>query len=160
VPNRELWAIHGGIPIRRKSWPRWPQADERTEQALRDVLYSGRWTFSGFYHGRECYEKKFARAFADYNGSRFCVPVANGTSALMTALQALGIGAGDEVLVPAVTWVACASAVIAVGAVPILVDVEPKTLCMSVLAAKKALTPKTAAIRKSKGVRNQWHCHV
>ena len=146
MPSRERLAIQGGEPVRRKPWPRWPRADENTEQALRNVLYSGRWTFSGFYHGSKCYEKKFASAFAEYNGSRFCIPVANGTSALMTALQALGIGAGDEVLVPGVTWVACASAVVAVGAIPVLVDIDSETLCMSVSAARKAVTSRTAAI--------------
>ena len=146
VDRHDRLAIFGGRPVREQPWPRWPRADRQTEEVLREVLHSGRWTFSGFYHGKTCYEKMFAEAFARYNGARFCVPVANGTSALMTALEGLGVGHGCEVLVPGVTWVACASAVVALGATPILVDVEPETLCMSAIAAKEAITPRTAAI--------------
>jgi dTDP-4-amino-4,6-dideoxygalactose transaminase len=91
------------------------------------------------------YEKRFADAFAAYCGMDFCVPCGSGTAALTIALQALGIGPGDEVIVPGLTWVACASAVCHVGAVPILADVDP-TLCLSPASVRSLLSPRTAAI--------------
>jgi dTDP-4-amino-4,6-dideoxygalactose transaminase len=142
----EKLAILGGEPVRKKPWPIWPRADENTEKLLKDVLYSGRWTISGCYTGKKPYERQFAEAFAKFHNVPYCVPTANGSSALKIALEALGVGYGKEVLVPGLTWVACASSVLTAGAVPILVDIEPDTLCMSVEAAKKAITKNTAAV--------------
>ena len=109
-------------------------------------MRSGRWTVSGAYTGDEPYERRFAEAFANFHGVGHCVPTCHGSSALVIALEALGIGPGDEVLVPGLTWVACASAVAGVGAVPVLVDIDPGTLCISADAAEAALTERTAAI--------------
>ena len=127
-------------------WPAWPRSTDELEALLNDVARSGRWAISGVYTGQESYERRFAAAFADFMDVPYCVPVCNGSAALVIALEALGIGAGDEVLVPGLTWVACASAVVAVGATPILVDVDPETLCMDVSAAHAAITPQTRAI--------------
>lgn len=139
-------AIQGGEPIRKRSWPKWPLADKNTERNILDVLHSDRWAISGVYNGRKPYERRFAEAFSAFNGSKYCVPVANGSSALAVALEALGVQNGDEVLVPGLTWVACASSVASIGAVPVLVDIDPKTLCMSVDAAREAITPRTKLI--------------
>jgi dTDP-4-amino-4,6-dideoxygalactose transaminase len=139
-------AIFGGPPVRRRPWPRWPVADARTEQLMLEVLKSERWAISGPYTGQACYERRFAAAFAAYNGRRYCVPTANGTAALTVALLALGVGPGDEVLVPGLTWVACASAVFCLGAVPVLVDIDPDNLAMALEPAKEAITARTAAI--------------
>jgi len=139
-------AIEGGEPVCSINWPKWPCCDKNTEQALINVLHSGRWAISGYYTGVKSYESQFAKAFAKFHDISFCVPVTNGSSALSVALEALGVGRGDEVLVPGLTWVACASSVCAAGAVPILVDVDPDTLCMSVTQAKNAITEKTKAI--------------
>jgi L-glutamine:scyllo-inosose aminotransferase/L-glutamine:2-deoxy-scyllo-inosose/3-amino-2,3-dideoxy-scyllo-inosose aminotransferase len=139
-------AVLGGIPIRERPWPKWPRADSYTKRMIIDVLYSGRWAISGPYKGSISYERRFAKAFAKFNGSMYCVPTMNGTSALTIALLALGVGPGDEVLVPGLTWVACASSVFATGAVPILVDIEPNTLCMSLESARNSITSKTKAI--------------
>ena len=133
-------------PVRTTLWPKWPRADKETEKVVRDVLYSGRWAISGLYTGTETYERKFSSAFAKYNGVHYCVPTANGSSALAIALESLGVGYGDEVLVPGLTWVACASAVTILGAVPILVDIDPLTLCMSPEKARKSITPRTKVI--------------
>jgi len=75
-----------------------------------------------------------------------CVPTANGSAALLVALEALDVGPGDEVIVPGLTWVANASAVLRVNAVPVLVDVDPQTLCVSVDGVRQALTSRTGAI--------------
>lgn len=144
--RRDRLAILGGKPIRQRAWPGWPRADADTERLLLEVLRSERWTLSGMYSGEKLFERRFAEAFAAYHETPFCVPTSNGSSALTVALEALGVGYGDEVLVPGSTWVACASAVTRVGAVPILVDVEADTLCMSAALARQAISPRTAAI--------------
>jgi dTDP-4-amino-4,6-dideoxygalactose transaminase len=74
------------------------------------------------------------------------VTLANGSAALVCALQALGVGVGDEVLVPALTWPACTSAVIRCGAVPVLVDIDPLSLCMDFTVAESLVTSRTSAI--------------
>ncbi|MCK4120520.1 DegT/DnrJ/EryC1/StrS family aminotransferase [Ralstonia pseudosolanacearum] len=113
---------------------------------MNSVLSSGRWTISGPFTGEISKERKFARQFAEYCDSKYCTPVTSGTASLTIALLALGIGAGDEVLVPGLTWVACASATMAVGAVPIMVDIDPANLAMSVHEARRAVSDRTAAI--------------
>lgn len=143
---REPLAALGGAPVRQKSWPRWPRADAGTERALLEVLHSGRWAISGPYLGSPCAERRFAAAFAEFNGVAHCVPTTSGTASLTLALLALGIGPGDEVLTPGLTWVACASSVFCVGANPVLVDIELSTLAMSLEAARAALTDRTRAI--------------
>lgn len=139
-------ALLGGEPTTRRTWPRWPRADEGTERILADVLASGRWAISGPFRGRECYERRFAAAFAAFNEVAHCTPTTSGTGALTMALLALGVGRGDEVLVPGLTWVACASSVVNVGAVPILVDIDPRTLAIDASRAREAITDRTVAI--------------
>lgn len=143
---QEVLAIRGGSPVRRRAWPDWPRATERGAALLNEAFTSGRWTVSGAYTGHEPFERRFAGAYAAFHGVPFCVPTCHGSSALAIALEALGVGPGSEVLVPGITWVACASAVTGVGATPILVDIDPETLCMSVAAAEAAITERTAAI--------------
>lgn len=101
---------------------------------------------SGAYTGTESFEELFARRFGEFIGTGYAVPTCNGSAALTIAMEALEVGVGDEVLVPGLTWVACASAVLRVGAVPVFVDVEPDTLCMSVDAAAEAITPHTRLV--------------
>ncbi|MEM9461353.1 MAG: DegT/DnrJ/EryC1/StrS family aminotransferase [Myxococcota bacterium] len=139
-------AIEGGPPVRTSPWPKWPRADARTQEVLLDVLHGKRWTLSGRYDGKASYEQQFAAAFARYNGVAHCTPTTNGSTALVIALKALGVGYGDEVLVPGLTWVACPLAVLECGARPILVDLEPQTLCMSADRAREAITPRTKAM--------------
>lgn len=139
-------AIFGGEPIRKRKWPSWPSSDEQLEQRVVEVLRAGRWTVSGFATGRRTEESRFAEDFAAYNGVRFCIPCASGTSALMCAMQALGVGAGDEVIVPGLTWVACASAVAAINAVPVLTDINPENLCLDPAAVRARITHRTRAI--------------
>jgi L-glutamine:2-deoxy-scyllo-inosose/3-amino-2,3-dideoxy-scyllo-inosose aminotransferase len=124
----------------------WPIFAPEELDALRDVLDSGIWGHidrSG-YVGH--YEPTFERDFADYHGARHGLCIANGTAALQLALEALDIGAGDEVIVPGLTWQATAAAVLDVNAVPILVDVEPDTYCIDPAAAEAAITPRTRAV--------------
>ncbi|WP_405540358.1 DegT/DnrJ/EryC1/StrS family aminotransferase [Streptomyces sp. NBC_00075] len=140
-------AVVGGAPVRGdRPWPRWPRAAAGAAHILGEVLESGRWSIASPYDGRQTYEQRFAARFAEYVGVRRCIPTASGTAALMTALEACGIGAGDEVIVPAVSWIASASTVLGVNAVPVFVDVDPDTLCLDPAAAEAAITGATRAI--------------
>ncbi len=91
-------------------------------------------------------EQAFERAFADYHGAKHGIFMTNGTVTLQCALGALGVGPGDEVIVPALTWMATVMAVHYVGATPVFVDVEPDTLCLDPVKVRQALTAKTKAI--------------
>ena len=88
----------------------------------------------------------FEAAFADYCGVRHCVGVANGTDAIELALRAVGIGAGDEVILPANTFIATAEAVARAGATPVLVDCDPEYLLMDMGAVAARVGPATQAI--------------
>jgi dTDP-4-amino-4,6-dideoxygalactose transaminase len=90
--------------------------------------------------------KEFEEAFARFIGTRHCVGVASGTDALFLSLRALGIGAGDKVLVPANTFIATALAVSYAGATPVLCDVDPISCTMDVAAARKNLPARLKAI--------------
>jgi dTDP-4-amino-4,6-dideoxygalactose transaminase len=125
-------AIDGGTPVRGpgRRWPRWPLPADGAEENLLEVLHNGRWAISSPAGGRELFERRFAEQFADYVGTRYCVPVDHGSSALVVALEALGLEFGDRVLVPSLTWTASATAVFRAGLVPILVDVDRETGCV------------------------------
>ncbi|WP_161964086.1 DegT/DnrJ/EryC1/StrS family aminotransferase [Chitinophaga flava] len=142
----EQLAIHGGKPVRQQAWPRWPASSPALEEEVMQCLRSQRWTVSGFYQDQPSYEEKFARAFADFNNAAFCIPTANGTAALLCSLQALGIGPDDEVIVPGLTWVACAITVASLNAIPVMVDVDQHTLCLSPQKVEAAITERTKAI--------------
>ncbi|MDR7275435.1 aminotransferase class I/II-fold pyridoxal phosphate-dependent enzyme [Catenuloplanes atrovinosus] len=88
----------------------------------------------------------FAEEYRAYVGARHALPTASGTSSLHLALIGAGVQPGDEVIVPAFTFIATAQAVVAAKAVPVFVDIDPRTYCMSPEAAEKAITPRTRAI--------------
>lgn len=127
-------------------WPAWPVASSATIKNTIDCLTSGRWAISGPRGETVGREQIFADEFAAFIGTRHCVPTTNGTSSLVVALEALGIGPGDEVIVPGVTWVASASTVLAVNALPVIVDIDPRTLCIDPAAIRAAIGPRTRAI--------------
>lgn len=112
-----------------------PQADK----ALKDVFKRG-----DFILGQDV--RLFEQEFAAYCGSRFALGVASGTDALFLSLKALGIGPGDEVIVPDFTFIATAFAVSYCGATPVFVDVDEKTCCIDPQQAAKAVTPRTRVI--------------
>jgi len=88
----------------------------------------------------------FERDYADYIGVRFCIGVANGTDAIELALRAAAIAPGDEVIIPANTFIATAEAISRIGAVPVPVDVDPGQLLIDPAAVAAAITPRTRAI--------------
>jgi L-glutamine:2-deoxy-scyllo-inosose/3-amino-2,3-dideoxy-scyllo-inosose aminotransferase len=135
-------AIHGGAPVRAATakWPHWPISTSKDAQLVAKITKSNRWSFDG------PYESKFAEAFTKYQRAKFGLCNANGTVGIQMALEALGVGAYDEVIVPGMTWQATAAACLDVNAIPILVDVEPDTWCMDLDKAEAAITSKTKAI--------------
>jgi dTDP-4-amino-4,6-dideoxygalactose transaminase len=135
-------AINGGNKIRTESWSGWPLWDEREIKALEGVVRSGNW---GRLYGGSRVEE-FEKAFADYQDAKFGIAVTSGTAALTIALKAGGIDVGDEVIVPAYTFVATATCVLQVNAVPIFVDVEFDTINIDPDEIERAITPRTRAI--------------
>src|SRR5215208_4521351 len=136
-------AILGGSKIRTEPYPTWPVWDQRDIDAVTEVIKSGRW--GGYpYPGPKTAE--LAKKFAEMQGGGYAVPMANGTVTMEVALRAAGIGWGDEVIVPAYTFQATASAPMAAGAIPVIVDIDPNNYCLDPKAAEKAITPKTKAI--------------
>jgi L-glutamine:2-deoxy-scyllo-inosose/3-amino-2,3-dideoxy-scyllo-inosose aminotransferase len=136
-------AFKGGTPVRdvkRNPWPRWPVWDRRDEKALLDVLRSGVWSYNG------PAEKHFNKAFAKFIGSTYALSLANGTVTLQLALEACGVGFGDEVIVPGLTWQATAAAALDINAVPIIVDVTEDTWCIDPAAVEAAISLRTKAI--------------
>lgn len=136
-------AIKGGKPQRNtliNPWPKWPVWGKEEEVALVEVLNSGIWSYNG------PKEAEFNKRFAEYTGVRHAICAVNGTVTLQIALEALGIGVGDEVIVPGLTWQATAATVIDVNAAPILVDVLEDTWCLDPKEVEKAITPRTKAI--------------
>jgi dTDP-4-amino-4,6-dideoxygalactose transaminase len=136
-------AILGGTKTRTEPYPEWPVWDERDVQVVTDVVRSGHW--GGYpYPGPKTAE--LAKKFVELQGGGYAVPMINGTVTMEVALRAAGIGWGDEVIVPAYTFQATASAPMAAGAIPVIVDVDPNTYCLDPKAAEKAITSKTRAI--------------
>lgn len=90
--------------------------------------------------------ERFERAFADFTGTSHAVAVNNGTAALHAAMAALGIGPGDEVIVPAITFVATANCVVYQGGTPVFADIDPRTLLIDPADVERKITPKTKAI--------------
>lgn len=120
-------------------WPSWPVHDQHEERAVLEVLRSGKWWF-----GQRV--KRFEREFAEFQGARFSVTCTNGTTALEMGLRALGVVPGDEVIVPCYSFIATASAVVTIGAIPIFADILPDTLCIDPDDIQRKITDRTTAI--------------
>lgn len=119
----------------------WPYYDEEQVAAVTDVLRSGK---VNYWTGEET--RLFEQEYAAYLGRRHAIAVANGTVALELALEAFGIGQGDEVIVPARTYVASASCVVMRGAVPVIADIDPDSQVVTAKTLCDALTPRTRAV--------------
>jgi dTDP-4-amino-4,6-dideoxygalactose transaminase len=135
-------AILRGTPVRAgKSWPAWPQWDDSEREGLAAVLESGAWSSA---RGEQA--NLWANEFAAMQGARHGLALTNGTHTLEAALAACDVGEGDEVIVPALTFVATATAALAVRAKPVPVDVDAETLCIDPAAAEAAIGERTKAI--------------
>ena len=134
-------ALLGGSPAKATPTPAWPYYDEKEKQALLEVLESRVW-----WRTPGSQTLAFEQEFASYHQAGYGIAVTNGTAALEVAVAALGIGPGDEVIVPDFTFIATASAVLAAGAMPVLVDCTPDTFCIDPALAEAAITARTRAI--------------
>jgi len=135
-------ALLGGKPVFSKNhrWPQWPRATEADERRLLRVVRGGAW-------GIGCPETAgFAARFAESLGCKHVLPVTSGTAALELAVKALGIGPGDEVIVPSYTFVASANCVLQMGATVVFADVDPATFNLDPRSVAECLTPRTRAI--------------
>lgn len=121
--------------------PEWPQFDDTERQALERALNQGQWWRMG---GSEV--SSFEQEFAEYHGSPYALAVTNGTHALELALQAMGVGPGTEVIVPAFTFISSSQAAQRLGATAVPVDVDPDTYCIDVASAAAAVTSRTRVI--------------
>ena len=99
-----------------------------------------------WYGNANLYHEKFQKAFASYLGVRYAVPLPSCTAALHLALAALGVGPGDEVIVPECTWIASSAPISYVGAVPVFADVDPVTWCLTPASLERGISPRTKAV--------------
>lgn len=133
-------ALKGGNPLKNEKFPKWPQYDEKEMAALERVLKSNVWGTLG------SEVKRFVEKYAKYQNCDFGVAVTNGTQTMEIILRALGIGYGDEVIIPPYTFNATASAVIFQGATPVFVDIEEDTFNIDPEKIEMAITSRTKAI--------------
>jgi dTDP-4-amino-4,6-dideoxygalactose transaminase len=136
-------AIEGGTPIRTKLFPSWPVYDEREVRAVRQVVESRNW---GGYPSPNVKADQFAQVFASCHTARYGICTSSGTTAIEVALKAAGVGTGDEVIVPALTFMATAAAALYIGAVPVFADIDPDTWCISPDEVEEAITDRTKAV--------------
>lgn len=134
-------AINGGQPVRQAPFAPWPCFEEDEIAAVRRVLTSGK---VNYWTGQE--GKLFEQEFARWIGCNHALALANGTVALESALYALGIGPGDEVIVTSRTFIASASCIVMRGAIPVMADVDPVSQNVTAESIRAVLTSKTKAI--------------
>lgn len=137
----ERLALEGGTPVRKQPFAPWPVFAEDEIEAVAAVLRSGK---ANYWTGEQSQE--FEREFARFVGVKYALALANGTAALELALHALGIGPGNEVVVPSKTFIATASCVVRLGAIPVVADVDPDSQNITAASIAKVLTPRTKAI--------------
>ena len=140
IVNQKL-AIHGGPKAVTNTLVGWPRFDPKAIDAVVEVLRSGKVNYWTGPQGM-----KFEEEFAAWQGSKYAISTATGTAALHVCLSALGIGPGDEVIVPSYTFIATSFAVLQAGAIPRFADVNLEDHCISVESAAKLINRRTKAI--------------
>jgi len=115
----EKLAIEGGKPVNTEPFPMWPSFSEKTIQMVAEPLKTGKVNYWTGEIG-----VKFEKAWAEYNGAKYCITTTNGTSALHTAVAALGIGPGDEVICPSYSFIASSFCILQAGALPVFADTD------------------------------------
>lgn len=137
----ELLAIDGGTPVRTAPLPAWPVFAETTALEVAQKVRTGR---VNYWTGGD--SRLLEQRYAETLGRNHAVAVANGTVAIELALRAFGVGAGDEVVVPARTFIATAGAVVAAGATPVVADVDPDSGNLTARTVEAVLSPATRAV--------------
>lgn len=134
-------AINGGTPVRTEPYPKWPVWNQDEIDAVTEVIKSGKW---GSLHGDKT--STFEKMFAEAHDAKHGIAISSGTTALRIALMGAGVGNGDEVIVPAYTFIATASAVIEASGIPVFVDIDPENYNIDPGKIEAAITPRTKAI--------------
>ncbi|MDD5688075.1 MAG: DegT/DnrJ/EryC1/StrS family aminotransferase [Elusimicrobia bacterium] len=132
-------AINGGKKVRTQEYPTWPVFGATERKNLLKVFDSGKW-----WYGENV--KEFEAKYAKFQDAKYAVACCNGTIGLEMALLACGVGAGDEVIVPPYTFMATASAVLRVNAIPVFADIELDTANINPKEVERKITSKTKAI--------------
>lgn len=140
--SKTTLALSGGAPVRRKGFPAWPQYAREEEKQLLEVLYKTKFGIGKRVGKIQEFEEKFAA----YHEARYAVACTNCTHALEVMLSVCGVGAGDEVIVPSYTFIATASAVTRVGAIPVFADIDLNTYTIDVNHVKSLITKRAKAI--------------
>ena len=135
-------AYYGGTKTITKEFP-WPLYSDKEIVALKKVVETGHW---GITSDPESSVSNFEKAFAAYLGVKHAVTTVNGSVALRLSLMAAGVKAGDEIIVPPMSFIATASVVVEVNCVPVFVDIDPDTYNIDPRKIEEAITPKTKAI--------------
>src|SRR5579859_750418 len=130
----------GGKPLC-SAFPGWPVFDQTEEKALLDTLHSGQW-----FRGSGKAVSGFEDAYEKMTGAKHCLATASGTAALYTALGALDVGPGDEVIIPPYTFIATYNVVVLNYALPVFVDSDLETFQIDASKIEAAVTPQTKAI--------------
>ncbi len=137
----EKLAIKGGPKVVTSTLKGWPNFDDKAIKAVEEVLRSGKVNYWTGPKGM-----KFEEKYAEWQGSKYAISVATGTAALHVSLTALGIGPGDEVIVPSYTFIASSFSIVQAGAIPRFADVNLDDHCISVESAEKLVNERTRAI--------------
>ncbi len=137
----EQLALFGGPKAMAVAPPKWPRVTEKDVEAVTEAL-RGRWC--RLYPGSKV--EQFEAAFAAYQQAEYAVGVCNGTAAMELALQAMGVRPGDEVLLPAVTFIGTAGAITGVGAIPVFVDSDPARIAMSAEDLERRISSRATAV--------------
>jgi dTDP-4-amino-4,6-dideoxygalactose transaminase len=148
-------ALFGGRPVRTKSFPHWPVFDDAEEKAVVEVIRSGEWWRYSMGEAINATSDpgavrskvgEFQQCFARAQGARYGIACASGTAAIEVVLKALGIGFGDEVIVPPYSFIATASAPMQIGARPVFCDIDRNTLNLDPARLAEAITSRTKAV--------------
>ncbi len=139
--STEKLAIDGGSKAVRDKLPHWPSFDEKAIKSVEETLRSGK---VNYWTGKKGME--FEKRFAEWQGSKYAISVATGTAALHVGLSVLGIGPGDEVIVPSYTFIASSFSIVQSGAIPRFADVNLEDHCISIESAEKLVNERTKAI--------------
>ena len=141
--NNSKLAVLGGEPLRKKPFTSWPQSNSRMEEALVTTAKSGNWyRFESGSKNVGTFEKKFA----EFIGTKYCLATGSGTQSLHTALYAVGVEAGDEVLVTPQTYIASPQAIFLCNALPVFVDVDIDTFQMNPDRMESLINENTKAV--------------
>jgi dTDP-4-amino-4,6-dideoxygalactose transaminase len=146
--KKETLAINGGEPVRRDPLPlEFPGIHYMDEEEINAALRVLRSRSPFRYYGVDLQGEvqAFETEFAAYLGISHCLAINSGTGALHTALAALGVGPGQEVIVPAYLWVSVAAAIVNLGAIPVLADIDD-TFCMDAESVESKITPRTSGV--------------